>query len=101
MNYFSKNLKYLRSQKGKFHTQDDVADALGLPRSTINSYENGSIKNPTLKALMQFSAYYRILINTLIDTDLCMLNYVQLQGHRTMYDALSILPEKQLAKSQA
>ena len=37
--YFASNIKFLRKRRGR--TQDDVAFALNLKRSTLSGYENG------------------------------------------------------------
>ncbi|MBK8845021.1 MAG: LexA family transcriptional regulator [Bacteroidetes bacterium] len=80
---FSSNIKLLRTRKGR--TQDVVANELGVSRSTLNSYENGSIKNPTLEALVQFSRYYKVSIDTLIKVNMEDLSESQLgeleRGH--------------------
>ncbi len=81
--FFNSNIKHLRQQRKK--TQDEVARALGISRSTLNSYENGSVQNPTLEALVRFSRYYKISIDTLVKTDLTQLSAFQLaellKGH--------------------
>lgn len=80
---FNTNIKILRNRKNR--TQDIVASELGMSRSTLNSYENGSIKNPTLDALMAFSKYFRISIDTLVKVDMAKLSGFQLseleKGH--------------------
>lgn len=73
---FSNNVKLLRTRRNK--TQDIVARELGMSRSTLNSYENGSVKNPTLQALMGFSSYYKVSIDTLVKMDLAKLSGFQL-----------------------
>ncbi|MCC7231836.1 MAG: helix-turn-helix transcriptional regulator [Bacteroidia bacterium] len=81
--YFNTNIKILRKRRNR--TQDIVAGELGISRSTINSYENGSIRNPTLDALMLFSKYFHISIDTLVKVDLARLSGFQLseleKGH--------------------
>lgn len=80
---FSQNIKLLR-QRRKL-TQDMVAAELGISRSTLNSYENGSVQNPTLEALLSFSKYYRVSIDTLVKMDMLKLSEFQLseleRGH--------------------
>jgi transcriptional regulator with XRE-family HTH domain len=49
-----------------------------MSRSTLNSYENGSIKNPTLDALMLFSKYFKLSIDTMVKVDLTKLSEFQL-----------------------
>ncbi len=74
--YFNNNIKILRTRRSL--TQDMVSNALGFSRSTLNSYENGSIKNPTLDALLTFSKYYKVSIDTLVKVDMSKLSQFQL-----------------------
>lgn len=74
--YFNTNIKILRQRKNR--TQDIVANELGVTRSTLNSYENGSIKNPTLDMLIGFSKYFKLSIDTLVKVDLSKLSDFQL-----------------------
>jgi transcriptional regulator with XRE-family HTH domain len=80
---FPQNIKLLR-QRRKL-TQDMAATGLGISRSTMNSYENGSVQNPTLEALVNFSKYYHVSIDTLVKMDLSKLSEFQLseleRGH--------------------
>jgi len=73
---FNSNIKLLRLRRSK--TQDIVARELGMSRSTLNSYENGSVKNPTLDALLGFSKYFKVSIDTLVKMDLNQLSQFQL-----------------------
>ncbi len=81
--YFSSNIKLLRTRRDR--TQDVVANELNVSRSTLNSYENGSIKNPTLDALMSFSKYFKMSIDTMVKVDMSKLSQFQLaeleKGH--------------------
>ncbi|HNS13341.1 MAG TPA: helix-turn-helix domain-containing protein [Bacteroidia bacterium] len=74
--YFNSNIKILRQRRNR--TQDLVATELGISRSTLNSYENGSIKNPTLEALMAFTKYFKVSIDTLVKVDMSKLSGFQL-----------------------
>jgi len=74
--HFSTNIKLLRTRKGL--TQDAVAKTLGMSRSTLNSYENGSVTNPTLEALLNFSRQFRMSIDTLVKVDMTQLSEFQL-----------------------
>jgi transcriptional regulator with XRE-family HTH domain len=65
--FFSSNIKFLRKRKGR--TQDDVAFALKMKRSTLSGYEN-EVSQPTIQALIAFSKYYGIAIDTLLKVDL-------------------------------
>ena len=49
--YFTSNIKFLRKRRGR--TQDDVAVALNLKRSTLSGYENG-VAQPGLKSWFPF-----------------------------------------------
>jgi transcriptional regulator with XRE-family HTH domain len=62
-----------------------VAIELGISRSTINSYENGSVQNPTLEALVSFSKFFKMSLDTLVKIDLSRVSEFQLseleRGH--------------------
>lgn len=73
--YFSKNIKLLRKRRGK--TQDDLALALDMKRSTLSGYEN-QVAEPGLDALMKFAGYFGIAIDTLLKTDLSVLSDSQM-----------------------
>ncbi|HQV01067.1 MAG: LexA family transcriptional regulator [Bacteroidia bacterium] len=66
--HFAQNIKLLRARKKR--TQDVVAQAMGFSRSTLNSYENALIVNPTIEALIAFSDYFKIAIDTLLRVDM-------------------------------
>ena len=74
--FFNNNIKLLRQRRSR--TQDIVANELEVSRSTLNSYENGSIKNPTLDMLIAFSKYFKVSIDTLVKMDLNKLSDFQL-----------------------
>jgi len=74
--YFSSNIRILRDRRRR--TQDEIAGEIGVSRSTLNSYENGSIKNPTLQALLMFSAYFKMSIDTLVKIDMGKMSQFQL-----------------------
>ena len=74
--FFSANIKLLRQRRNR--TQDVVSGELVISRSTLNSYENGSVVNPTLEALISFSKYYKVSIDTLIKIDLSKMGEFQL-----------------------
>ncbi len=73
--YFSNNIKLLRKRKGR--TQDDVAHALKMKRSTLSGYEN-EVSLPTVNALIAFSKYFGIAIDTLVLVNLGSLSESQL-----------------------
>jgi len=81
----SENLKFIRKRRKK--TQDDVAFALQMKRSTLNGYENG-VGEPKLEKLMALADYYRLRIDDLVRTDLKKLPESKLR-------ALELLPVDQ------
>jgi len=81
--YFSNNIKLLRKRRGR--TQDDVAHALGMKRSTLSGYEN-QVAQPGIEALLAFSQYFNIAIDTLIRVDLSTLSESQLSQVEHGYD---------------
>lgn len=83
MNHFSNNIKLLRNRKNR--TQNDVALALNLKRTTINALEN-SISQPTVPQLQAFSKFYGIAIDTLINIDLNRLSELQFTDLQNGFD---------------
>lgn len=83
MSFFGSNIKLLRKRKGR--TQDDIAFALNMKRSTLSGYENG-VAQPGLEALVAFSKYYNVSIDTLVKTDLLQLAQSQLSQLERGYD---------------
>lgn len=72
---FAQNIKFLRKRKNR--TQDEVAETLGMKRSTLSGYEN-EVAMPAIPALVQFSNYYGISVDTLVKVDLETLTGYQL-----------------------
>ncbi len=83
MNYFSSNIKLLRTRKSR--TQNDLATALELKRTTVNALEN-SISQPTVPQLQAFSKYFGIAIDTLINVDLNQLSESQFTDLQNGFD---------------
>ncbi len=81
--YFHSNIKFLRKRRGR--TQDDVALALDMKRSTLSGYEN-KVAQPGMEALMAFSEYFKIAVDTLIKIDLTTLSQYELQQLERGYD---------------
>ena len=82
--YFASNIKFLRKRKGR--TQDDVAAALDLKRSTLSGYENG-VAQPGIDILVSFSGYFNMSIDTLLKIDIAKLSDSQLGELERGYDA--------------
>lgn len=83
MNYFSSNIKLLRTRKGR--TQNDLAVELEIKRTTINALEN-SISQPTVTQLQLFSKYFGIAIDTLINVNLNLLSESQFTDLQNGFD---------------
>jgi transcriptional regulator with XRE-family HTH domain len=81
--FLSSNIKFLRKRMER--TQDDVATSLGMKRSTLSGYENG-IAQPAMEALIAFSNYFNIAIDTLIRVDLSKLPESQMRQLERGYD---------------
>ncbi len=73
--YFASNLKFLRKRRRR--TQEDIALALGIKRSTLNNYENG-ISGPNIQILIRLSDYFGVAVDTLLRVDLSQLRLSQL-----------------------
>jgi transcriptional regulator with XRE-family HTH domain len=82
--YFTSNIKFLRKRRGR--TQDDVAVALNLKRSTLSGYENG-VAQPGIDVLVSFSGYFNMSIDTLLKIDMTRLSESQLGELERGYDA--------------
>jgi len=65
--YLSTNIKFLRKRKRL--TQFDLGEALNIPRSSINNYENGTTI-PPVPILIGLSDFFHVSIDTLLRVDL-------------------------------
>lgn len=74
--YFDSNIKLLRKRRNL--TQDEVAEQLKMKRSTLSGYEN-RVAQPGLDALLLFSDYYHIAVDTLLKVELAKLSEMQLR----------------------
>jgi transcriptional regulator with XRE-family HTH domain len=82
--YFTSNIKFLRKRKGR--TQDEVAIALNLKRSTLSGYENG-VAQPGIESLISFSRFFNVSIDTLLKIDITKLSESQIGELERGYDA--------------
>ncbi|HSW68145.1 MAG TPA: helix-turn-helix domain-containing protein [Bacteroidales bacterium] len=73
--FFPANIKLLRKRLDR--TQEEVAFALNLKRSTLSGYEN-EVAEPGVEALIALSGYYRISVDTLLKVDLSKLRESEL-----------------------
>lgn len=68
MNYLASNLKHLRKSYGE--TQEELANALHLEKSTISQYENGSRKPNDDEILKSIAKRYGVTMDLLLYEDL-------------------------------
>ncbi len=83
MSTFSNNIKLLRQRRAR--TQDEAAFALEMKRSTLSGYEN-EVAQPTIKALLAFSKYFGVAVDTLLKVELNDLSDSQLRQLERGYD---------------
>jgi len=77
------NIKLLRKRRSR--TQDDIALALNMKRSTLSGYENG-VAEPGIEALLALSKYFKISVDTLLTVDLSALRDSELYQLEHGYD---------------
>ncbi len=70
--FWALNIKYLRERKQM--SQHQLAREIGIPRSRINTHERGKIINPALNDLLDFSQYFGIRVDALLQADLSVLS---------------------------
>lgn len=70
-NYFSKNLKYLREKKGI--EQQELADELNIPRSTLSCWEN-DLRTPKIEQIQEIANYFNVNMD-IISRDYSNNNY--------------------------
>jgi len=83
MNIFASNIKLLRKRRGR--TQDETAFILGMKRSTLSGYEN-EVAQPGIDALLAFSKYFGISVDTMLKVDLSKLSQSELSQLEKGYD---------------
>src|SRR5665647_1040449 len=66
MNNFALTLKNLRVQRGM--SQSDLARLLGVARTTVSSYENGS-RNPDNETLIRIATCFQVSLDYLLGID--------------------------------
>ncbi len=71
MDYLAKNLRFLRKRKPV--TQEEMAAALMLKKSTYASYENDEGNTPPAKTLYAIAKYFDVPMESLFDIDYRML----------------------------
>lgn len=71
MDYLAKNLRFLRKRKPA--TQEEMATALDLKKSTYASYENDEGNTPPAKTLYAIAKYFDVSMESLFDINYMML----------------------------
>ena len=61
------NLAYLRKKHGM--TQEDIADLLGVSKSTSCKYENGNVE-PTVAQLIKLADFFGVTMDQIVKQDL-------------------------------
>jgi len=64
--FIASNLKLLRKRSGK--SQEELAQALGLNRSTYSGYEN-EVAQPSIEMLVSISQFHKVTLDELIAKD--------------------------------
>ncbi len=75
MSLFGSNIKLLRKRRNR--SQEDVAGALEIKRSSYSGYENGAAE-PSFETLIKMSKYFNVTIDKLLKHDLDELSESQL-----------------------
>lgn len=78
--YLSKNLKYLR-EKNSRQSQENLANALGITRSAISSYEDGRAE-PKLVVMNKMAQYFGITLDQLLNVDLANATEITMEGNK-------------------
>lgn len=82
MNYFAKNLKYLREQKHL--DQQELAEALDVPQSTLSCWETG-IRTPKIEQILDIANYFNV------DIDIISKDYSLYENNKVNFSELDQL----------
>lgn len=86
MDYFAKNVKYLRRKKGK--SQAEMASVAVITQAAWSEYELGTSK-PRFAELKKITDYFCISYSELLDLDLSKLNLNEILELRKMLKKLN------------
>ncbi|TAE07596.1 MAG: LexA family transcriptional regulator [Bacteroidetes bacterium] len=78
--FLSKNLKFLREQN-KRQSQESLANALGITRSAVSSYEDGRAE-PKLIVMNRMALYFNVSLDQLLNVDLSSISESELEQQR-------------------
>jgi transcriptional regulator with XRE-family HTH domain len=67
MNFFPKNLRYLRKKKGQ--NQSELSKLVNKKQNTIGNWEN-SVSEPGIRELTMLSQYFGVSLEDLVASDL-------------------------------
>lgn len=73
--FLSNNIRFLRKRKNL--TQQDLADAININRSTLNGYEN-RVSEPGIGELVKFSTFFHVSVDMLVTNDISEMSEFQL-----------------------
>lgn len=82
-----KNLKYLRTKKKI--SQQYLADAMSIPRTTLGDYERGKTE-PNLEMLVKLSDFFDVKVDDLIRSNISHLDYEILRNKHMKVLAISV-----------
>lgn len=96
---FALNLKYLRSSRKM--SQQALADALGINRNKIASYESRNIE-PSLDLILKFSSFFGVSVDDLLVTRIDDENAEEIQKrYEIRHSARNEIKTRALEKSDA
>ena len=75
--FFLQNIKFLRERRKM--TQESLATALGITRTRLAALEVGNTKAPQPEDYVNFSAFFKISVDTLLKVDLSKLGELKLR----------------------
>jgi len=81
--HFAANIKLLRKRQKR--SQEEIALALDLKRSSLSGYENGTAE-PNFTTLMRFSDYFKVTLDKLLKINLSELSESQLSELERGFD---------------
>lgn len=102
-NYVSKNMKYLREQKGL--SQENFGQILNISRAQVSTFER-NCSAPAIEVLIAVSNYFKISVDMLVKTDLTKTNntsFIELENKRVLFpitvdvdndDLIEVIPVK-------
>lgn len=83
MSQFGDNIKLLRKRRKR--SQEEIADALEIKRTSLSGYENG-VAEPNYTTLAKLSEFFNLTIDKLLKVDLGAISESQLEELEKGYD---------------